>query len=288
MSRTNGTQARARSGRERDHQVSSQYADPDLVRGYASAYEGSGPSARYFRSRLHVVDKALNGWGGNLLDVGCGPGMLVRHLLDTRPGDFTITACDRSPAMIDAAAERVGTTDVWLTVGRIEAMPFSDRSFDVVLAMGVLDYADIRQALQEMARVVRPGGLALATMLNPLSPYRLVEWVLYWPALRMLGRLERLLGVPPPKRHEVRKSGIRARPAHRLRLMARKAGFERQDTVYYDVTAIPPPFDKLVRRWKREWRDYPERTVGTGFSRWLGSGYLIVSRRTPTDSAARF
>ncbi|MGH3950779.1 MAG: class I SAM-dependent methyltransferase [Pseudonocardiaceae bacterium] len=223
--------------------------------------------------------------GGDLLDVGCGPGMLVRHLLDTRPGDFRITACDRSPAMIEAVEERVANSGgVQLMVARIEDMPFADESFDVALAMGVLEYADAARALREMARVLRPGGLVLVTMLNPLSPYRLFEWVMYWPALRMLGRVERLLGVPPKRRHGAPISGIRAIPETKLRRMMREEGLGPHDAVYYDLTPLVPPLDKIVRRWNRQWRSHPERTVSRGTRRWMGTAYLVAARRAFTDA----
>ncbi|MFD4249877.1 class I SAM-dependent methyltransferase [Amycolatopsis thermoflava] len=262
----------------RDEQAAAQYADPDLVRGYAEAYE-SGRATRYFQSRLHAVDEALRPVSGALLDVGCGPGMLVRHLLDTRPGDFRITACDRSAAMIEAVAERAGTSDVGLFVARIEDMPFPDASFDVVVAMGVLEYARAREGVRELARVVRPGGLALVSMLNPTSPYRLVEWCLYWPFLRLLAQVERLAGVPPGRRHTVPKSGIRAVPARWLRRMLRGAGFEPADLLYYDVTPFVPPLDKVIRERRQGWRDHIDRTVSRGPGRWMGTGYLMTARR---------
>ncbi|GHE87316.1 methyltransferase type 11 [Amycolatopsis deserti] len=271
-------QAVRRSLRNRDDHAAAQYADPDLVRGYAAAYE-SGRSTRYFQSRLHVVDAALRPVSGALLDVGCGPGMLVRHLLDTRPGDFRITACDRSAAMIDAVTDRVEPGDVTVSVARIEDMPFPDAGFDVVVAMGVLEYARAREGVRELARVLRPGGLAVVSMLNPLSPYRLVEWCLYWPFLRLLAQAERLAGVPPGKRHTVPRSGIRALPAPWLRRMLRDAGFEPVDLVYYDVTPFVPPLDKAVRRWRQGWRDHLDKTVSRGPGRWLGTGYLITARR---------
>lgn len=262
----------------RDDIVGAQYENAAAAAGYAAAHEGWGPTARYFRSRLYVVDEALRACpSGRLLDVGCGPGMLVRHLLDTRPGDFRITACDRSQAMIDAVAERAEEIDdVELAVARAEDMPFPDENFDVVVAMGVLEYTEARDALREIARAVRPGGLVVVTMLNPLSPYRLFEWCVYWPTLRLLGRLERLLG---KERHTAPASGIRAvRPAH-LRRMLRETGLQPEDTVHYDVTPLVPPLDRLVRRWSKRWQDQPERTVSRGTLRWLGTAYLVTARR---------
>lgn len=73
-------------------------------RSLVASRGGWGPTARYARSRLYVVERVLRGCGGDLLDIGCGSGALVGRLLDTRPGDFRITAADRSPAIVASAA----------------------------------------------------------------------------------------------------------------------------------------------------------------------------------------
>jgi SAM-dependent methyltransferase len=263
----------------REERVRVQYAEPALVAGYADDHAGWGPTARYHHSRRHAIDQVLDGCPrGDLLDVGCGPGMMVRHLLDTRPGHFRITACDQSQAMIDAVAARAGN-DVRLSVGDIQEMPFADRLFDVVLAMGVLEYTDATLALHEVARVTRPGGLVVVTMLNPKSPYRLFEWGVFWPARRTLGALERAVGVPPSRRHGARRTGIVALTPRRLRELLWRAGLQPEEVIAYDVTASVPPFDRLARRWDRSWREHPEKTIARGAKRWLGTGYLIAARR---------
>src|SRR5436305_2138589 len=67
----------------REQLVQVQYADAQLVADYADAYTGWGPTARYHHSRLYAVDEVLRSRpGGALLDVGCGPGMMARHLID--------------------------------------------------------------------------------------------------------------------------------------------------------------------------------------------------------------
>ncbi|MGW5716562.1 class I SAM-dependent methyltransferase [Amycolatopsis sp. NPDC003865] len=252
----------------RDELVRVQYADARLVAAYAEAYAGRGPTARYHRSRIHAVDQVLRGHpGGALLDVGCGPGMMVRHLRESRPAEFSVTGCDRSAAMVDAARRNAGQAADF-TVGDIEELPFLDGGFDIVLAMGVLEYVDVPLALREIARVLRPGGLAVVTMLNPHSPYRLVEWGLYWPARRVLGGIEDALHFP--RRHGARRTGIEAYSPRRLRHELWRAGLQPQDTLFYDVTALVPPLDRLIRR---------DAKTARGAAGLLGTGYLIAARR---------
>ncbi len=219
------------------------YADPAEVSSYVASYEGWGPSARYFWSRLYLIEKVLRACrGGELLDVGCGPGMMVSRLLDTRGGDFRITACDRSPAMIKAVAHP-------------------------------------RLAVREIARVTRDDGLVVVTMLNPLSPYRLFDWLVHLPAVRLAGQIERLLRIREGRRHAVPKSGVRALTVTRLRRILRSEGLRPESLAYYDVTLLLPPFDRVIRRWARRWRDHPETTVRTGIRGRLGTGYLVTARR---------
>ncbi len=268
-------------GKSREMAVRDQFDHPDAGHEYMAAHEGWSSSARYFESRLHLVLEVLGRHpGGRLLDIGCGPGMLVRRLLDTRPGDFMITACDRSPSMIDAVARTTAGEDVECVVSRIEHMPFTDGRFDVVVAMGVLEYTDSHVALLEISRVVKPGGLVIVSMLNPTSPYRLFEWFVYWPALRMAGRIERLVGVSADRRHGARPTGMHPLRRGKLCTMMRSIGLEPEESVYYDTNIIVPPFDRMVRRWSRSWRARPERTISTGAGKWLGTGYLVTATRT--------
>lgn len=270
--------------RSRDDVVAAQYNAPDAAAGYADSYEGSGPAARYFHSRINLISQTLaSSPGGDLLDVGCGPGMMVRELLDSRPGDFRITALDRSPAMVEACA-LASANNVRALVGRVETMPFPDASFDVVLAMGVLEYTESTAALAEIARVARPDGLVLVTMLNPMSPYRFVEWHVFWPLLRVLRAVETLLNVPPDRRHGPVETGIRAYREQTLRGMMAAAGFRPVDAAYFDVTLLVPPIDRLVRRWARGWQKRPERTISRGRRKWLGTAYLVVARKTPAPT----
>jgi len=265
----------------RTESVVAQYNNAAAAAGYAAAHDGWGTTARYFHSRFHAVGQALRACaGGELLDAGCGPGMLVRNLLDTRAGDFRLTACDQSPAMVDATTARTAdAADVRVLVARVEDLPFKDETFDVTVATGVLEYTDAGSGLRELTRVTRHGGKVIVTMLNPLSPYRLFEWGVYWPALRLAGRAERMLGVPPQRRHDMATTGIHAVTRGRLAQLMRAAGLRPQEVLYFDLTPLVPPFDRLARRWSRSWRERPDRTVTRGLRRWMGTAYLLAAQR---------
>lgn len=103
------------------------------------------------------------GRGGDILEVGCGTGLLLGRIQD-----FARTArgVDLSPGMLERARAR----GLDVVEGSATSLPFPDESFDVACSFKVLAHVrDIGRALAEMARVVRPGGHVIAEFYNPLS-----------------------------------------------------------------------------------------------------------------------
>jgi ubiquinone/menaquinone biosynthesis C-methylase UbiE len=276
----------------RDKAIGARYADRRMAANYAKLYGASDSVGRFLQSRLHVVSGALaNVAGGNLLDVGCGPGMMVRKLLDSRPAAFRIVAVDRSLAMVEACITRIGNDDtVHALTARTEALPFQNDSFDVVLAMGVLEYTDSSIALAEIARVTRPGGRVVATMHNPLSPYRVTERYVHGPALGLLRTLKTTIKMRSARRRprtSVQTYAVRERE---LRETMKRVGLLPLETLYFDVTFTVPPLDRYVRKWNRRWQTNPEVTVGQSWRKFFGTAYMIVAQAAtnaaPVDGAS--
>jgi SAM-dependent methyltransferase len=91
-----------------------------------------------------------------VLDAGCGTGGLLANLRSSawRAG------VEISAEGLRLARKRVGAT---LVCGSVAALPFADGSFDAVVSIDVLCHSGVveRQAVEEAARVLRPGGLFL-------------------------------------------------------------------------------------------------------------------------------
>lgn len=105
-------------------------------------------------------------WQGTerVLDVGCGPGDILRTMIHQNQRWGRLVGCDFSPGMIRRAVELSAGLGVQFLVADAQALPFPDESFDVVMARHMLPYVpDIERAIAEAVRVLRPGGQFLAT-----------------------------------------------------------------------------------------------------------------------------
>jgi ubiquinone/menaquinone biosynthesis C-methylase UbiE len=99
-----------------------------------------------------------------VLEVGSGPGHLAIRLSSEHR--LNVTGVDLDPAMVEraranasASPEAVNATFV---VGDAAALPFSDRSFDLVVStLSMHHWAKPTAGLAEIRRVLRPGGRAL-------------------------------------------------------------------------------------------------------------------------------
>ncbi len=103
-----------------------------------------------------------------ILDLGAGLG---RHALALAQMGFDVAAIDAAPdslAAIQGAANTAGLT-LDLHQSKMTALPFADASFDHILSWNVIYHGDesiVAQSFSEVARVLKPGGTFMATMLS--------------------------------------------------------------------------------------------------------------------------
>jgi ubiquinone/menaquinone biosynthesis C-methylase UbiE len=107
-----------------------------------------------------AMDRYLGvGAGQRALDVGCGTGHQLKAL---RERGYRVAGVDGSAAMLEYA--RSNNPGAELRQADLGGLPYDDASFDVVICIEVLRYLeDPQPCLGEIARVLRPGGLCLAT-----------------------------------------------------------------------------------------------------------------------------
>lgn len=175
--------------------------------GWARKYRPSGPLAR----RLSIFSGAVvesaevagpgapAGSGRRLLDLGCGTGELARCLADS---GFAVVACDISREMLSRARVADENGEVcWTALDRDWGkLPWESGAFAVVTCSSVMEYvADTSAVLAECARVLRPGGVLLATVPDTRHPVRWLESAAWMaaraPGVRKVGaRSERVDG----------------------------------------------------------------------------------------------
>ena len=98
--------------------------------------------------------------GTQLLDVGCGSGLLCGLAAER---GARVSGIDICPELLAIARER--TSQGSFREGDISALPFADRRFDVVTGANALQFApDPARAVSEAARVLRPRGVLVAAL----------------------------------------------------------------------------------------------------------------------------
>lgn len=127
--------------------------------------------------------------GEALLEVGCGPGDLWRVTGHRLPAGVSLTLTDSSPGMVERARAALGERADY-AVAPADDIPFPDDSFDVVVANHMLYHVpDLRRALAELARVLRPGGRLVASTIGADHLAELGE--LAGPGLRWMDTTQR-------------------------------------------------------------------------------------------------
>jgi SAM-dependent methyltransferase len=184
---------------------------PELLGGRESG-DSTGRERWSHNSHYHrVVLAAVPTGAERALDVGCGTGLLTRHLRALVP---RVTGIDRDERSIELSRSHPGASDISYLLGDFLTWPFEPGSFDFVCAVASLHHMDAEAALGRMGQLLRPGGaLAIVGLAKETTPAGL------------------LLSVPAVVGHRAHLV------AERLREGPRAAGA----TTYHPPTVWPPP-----------------------------------------------
>ncbi|MDA0786157.1 MAG: methyltransferase domain-containing protein [Proteobacteria bacterium] len=127
--------------------------------GFPDAYE------KVLRDVLRA--RAIPGQPRRVLDCGVGTGALSCALSRVSSDPFRLDAIDISPRMLEQAQGRFRDCDLrgTLCLGDIRELPYGDGIFDLVMSAHVLEHlADPNIALDEMIRVLKPGGVLVVCL----------------------------------------------------------------------------------------------------------------------------
>ena len=221
------------------------------------------------------------------LDAGCGAGMMSIEL--ARRGAM-VTAVDVSLPMLVAARDW-SREEGWLYrthigAADIHALPFRDRSFGLVVALGVVPWARRpRASLAELHRVLEPGGYLVVSAANRRSLRRLLDpHPLRNPVLAPIRRLACAL-VPRVREKVAKGERVTEHTPAEFDHLLRSVGLQRAEGQTYGYG----PFTLLQReflseqtsvRMHRTLQRLADRRMIPGLHS-LGNQYLVLCRRRP-------
>ena len=181
--------------------------------GFLHTLAALNPARFGYMRRVIVEELGLAPAGLQVLDIGCGGGLLAEEF--ARLG-CNVTGVDPSEESLAAARTHAAGQGLAIGYQRAlgEALPFGEASFDVVYCCDVLEHVhDLPQVIAETARVLRPGGTYLYDTINRTLRSRLVmitllqEW--RWTALMPPGLHDWKMFIRPAElRRELERHGL--------------------------------------------------------------------------------
>lgn len=234
-----------------------------------------GRARRVRRARvMELFDKP----GGRVLDVGCGPGVLVPSMLN-RGCEFW--GLDGSPRMIEQCNQGFGGHDrTHFVVGNATALPFEDGFFDAVTCLGVIDrIEEYALAVGEMARVLKADGTLIIAVGNLLSPSAFWRNYIYSPLVALLRPFYYGLMKKPRKPTMPPIANLQRASTYQKLVEAR--GCAATDIVYFDFDVLPAPLDEMYPDFAVSVADKAER-LRFGSLKWLGRAFLVKSKKRGT------
>jgi 2-polyprenyl-3-methyl-5-hydroxy-6-metoxy-1,4-benzoquinol methylase/glycosyltransferase involved in cell wall biosynthesis len=133
--------------------------------------------AEFFKREIMPLIYRTSRW----LDAGCGSGYFSRML---SASGFQVMGIDASTSMIQAASElamqaKLSDRLQFRVIETLEHLSFPDESFAGCICLSVIEYLDRPyQCLDELARVLEPGGTLIVSVPHTYSPIRLAQALL--------------------------------------------------------------------------------------------------------------
>jgi SAM-dependent methyltransferase len=225
---------------------------------------------------------ARHSWAGRrVLEVGCGQGTLINHLSQF---GAEVVGLDMSEASLRRAAEGVrelGNHSVRLLQADAEKLPFGEGSFDAVVSFGVLHHTpDTDGAVQEVRRVLKPGGTATVMLYRTGNPKWLATRTLRWwgrardrrsrSGERLADRSRRnhgmndargtalleLFGVPTLKAYSNREARAMFRGFSHVEIRNLQPGFRRVADIVPGLRMAEPLLSWIDRNFAHQWGFY--------------------------------
>ena len=170
-------------GHHHDHQRSRDYAWEDDMAAFFLKQARFDAEDRYPPIASRTSELVGDAKDPVVLDLGCGPAMLLPVLAEVMPSAHLV-GIDPSGPMLELARQvldEAGPGDYELKAGRAEDIPLEDGTVDAVIALKNLhEWEDAHLGMSEVARVLRPGGNLLLKDSNRAYPYWRLRLLVGW------------------------------------------------------------------------------------------------------------
>lgn len=189
---------------------------PNRQERYRAAYRRRKPGWRDSLSLYRELIEHLVGPETRILDIGCGHGDFLRTVYERTPHTYGLDPDSQALACNTVVRHKV--------VGRAEALPFADSTFDLVVCSWVLEHLEQPgAAFREIARVLKPGGRFI--FLTP-NAWNYNVWLIRCVPQRFHAPLAQKLYAR--QRHDTYRVYYRINSPGRIERLAQAVGLERE------------------------------------------------------------
>jgi SAM-dependent methyltransferase len=145
--------------------------------GAGEIWNWEGPAGKLRSARRAKMLSNHLGPGMSVLELGCGTGYFTREL--ARSG-ADIIAVDVSPELLEMARADCSAKNVRYEIQNACALSYPDAAFDSVVGSSVLHHLEIKEAVREIHRVLKPRGTIYFTEPNMLNPQIAIQKNVPW------------------------------------------------------------------------------------------------------------
>ncbi|MFH2042025.1 MAG: class I SAM-dependent methyltransferase, partial [Acidobacteriota bacterium] len=144
-----------------------QHAEVILNRG-EEVWNWSSPAGQIrWRRRCGLFTSFIVGRHRTILEIGCGTGLFTQCFASL---DCELFSIDISKNLLEQARKRIPASNVTFKVDNVCRSGFESGCFDYIVGSSILHHLEVKSALREIFRLLKPGGKCLFTEPNMMNP----------------------------------------------------------------------------------------------------------------------
>jgi ubiquinone/menaquinone biosynthesis C-methylase UbiE len=128
----------------------------------------SSPAGKIrWERRCQIFLSFIGNQNKDILEIGCGTGLFTLELVKS---NNNFTAIDISPDLIILAKKRLPFPNVSILIENAYNTSFKDEQFDFIVGSSILHHLEVKDAIKEIYRLLKPGGKFIFTEPNMMNP----------------------------------------------------------------------------------------------------------------------